>query len=820
MKKQKWILSLAFVFFLSACAGNTSSSSASSAIPVSSSTTSSSATITPASSSFDVRSGASATMAEALVNEAKREGISTSKEAILLKAGYHGDEALSKTAFFLLLEATFEGNMPEASGIRKYCGAPSYTYSGLSEKEGKAVAFLNSYGLLTPEVDAAGQTISAFNGTEEASASLIKTYLDRFHAYLAASPVDDFYTSVNADYLFHNPMFDTDTTTFDNTNLISTAAINTWFKERYGSFAESATRTQMAAYLSTYEDGARKVAGDCDGLFPVYRAIADVKSYADLFALSVSTYKTQGYDFLFSGAESNYNLLLNKSLYLTLSTWSSNETSASFCSGSDTFKKEESRVTSLFTDVGFSSDEASSFGHAAAETEAFILALKPQILAQQGGEAKYPLVKPVAPIGAQYFDLPKHFADLGITLGEISFPSGGTTYTLYPLVLDTNVSVYAYFTAMQEGYLEGFKALSILNEMSHFAPCNPTAVFQSIQNTTSGDPLHKSGVYHDYAVSPLAYDFMRLYHGSADYEANKQLCTQAISELKAAFDSRIEQESWLSNAGKTSCHAKIKKMRLMSLFDNDDGTNLALPETAYAADSLYANLCRYNLAVKSLDTPYLDGRNLTIDEWENLIPCFTANAFYAPGMNVVSILMGYLAAQGGFTSLKQEQLYAQLYMACGHEISHGFDSNGVNYDENGTSTASWWSEDDLKLYRERSQSVVLLYTGYEVYPGLANNGTTTLSEAGADVAGMRLTLDLVAKKSGFDYDAFFHACAKTYGMFTTRNYYTRFYQVDVHPFGRARINPLFASMDEFVSTYALRPGQGMYVEESKRAKVW
>ena len=224
-------------------------------------------------------------------------------------------------------------------------------------------------------------------------------------------------------------------------------------------------------------------------------------------------------------------------------------------------------------------------------------------------------------------------------------------------------------------------------------------------------------------------------------------------------------------------------------------------------------LNRYRAAY--VDTIF-SGISLPSNEW-SMMPTYTNNAFYSPTTNSFVILNGLV--RGFLYSEDTEVLYGTLGTVIGHEITHGFDSSGSQFDEYGRQS-NWWTETDWNKFQAKVQKMVNFYNNITLYGDTKAIGEKNNTEATADMGGMRVMLHLAKKIPNFDYDLFFKSyayvwCNAPFGMD-----YAQTLREDEHPFHYLRANVTLAQFDEFVNFYNIQPGDGMYIPENQRVKIW
>ena len=223
-------------------------------------------------------------------------------------------------------------------------------------------------------------------------------------------------------------------------------------------------------------------------------------------------------------------------------------------------------------------------------------------------------------------------------------------------------------------------------------------------------------------------------------------------------------------------------------------------------------IARFNLAksIKDYSEP------VDKEEWE--ATPHTVNCFYYPQQNGIYILGAF--ARGGFYSseMSDEELYGALGTAIGHEISHAFDSLGSQFDKDGN-MSNWWTEEDYAKFLERNEKMVAYYNAMHPWEGQDFYGSTMTGEACADMAGIKVMLQLAADHPDFDYDKFFRTFANNWlTKDTLQRAYARIN--DVHPMCYLRINATLQQYDEFLDCYGIKEGDGMYLAPENRVTIW
>ena len=295
-------------------------------------------------------------------------------------------------------------------------------------------------------------------------------------------------------------------------------------------------------------------------------------------------------------------------------------------------------------------------------------------------------------------------------------------------------------------------------------------------------------------------------------EIKEQVAT-IIEQVLAGYADLADEEDWLDFHTKKGLLRKLNNMKYISCYSEVFKDYPALDETGLESYTIYDIVNKYQQYMFDL----MMSNSVVIDSsWESM-PSYTVNAFYSSRSNSFVILNGLLS--GGFIGETIEETLAGVGFVIGHEISHSIDETGSQYDENGQYN-DWWSSSCKREFTSRVNKVKRFFKNINLFDNVYVDGKRVNTEATADMGGMRVCLHIAKSIENFDYDKFFRAYARTWLS-------TAYTEADVakqldneHPFDYLRCNVTIAQFDEFVETYDIQKGDGMYVPEKDRIAVW
>ena len=293
-------------------------------------------------------------------------------------------------------------------------------------------------------------------------------------------------------------------------------------------------------------------------------------------------------------------------------------------------------------------------------------------------------------------------------------------------------------------------------------------------------------------------------------------------EYRQTMAERMEQCSWLSETSRRQAIEKARELRVFAMVPGErtDFSTLLTRLTEGTPNLLQAAV-QYDLEeqkalLRLAGKPYDRGHRAL----QGSLSMLTANAVYEAPRNTFYVMAGLLH-EDFYEADSREALLATIGFTIGHELGHGFDTNGIRHDARGAHQ-SILTEEDLSAYEKKALRLVEHLNGIELADGFHENGMRVINEAMADLLGLSLTLDLARKTEGFDYDRFFRTMAKTFcTRFASRKEAMNDYESNTHPAQYVRINYTFAQMDEFYSTYpAVTEGRIMYTAPEDRDRIW
>lgn len=303
----------------------------------------------------------------------------------------------------------------------------------------------------------------------------------------------------------------------------------------------------------------------------------------------------------------------------------------------------------------------------------------------------------------------------------------------------------------------------------------------------------------------------------------KERMEKLVANLQVALGERIAVQEWMSDKTKRVAQEKLDAFYVKVGYPNKwrDYSELEI------GDNYLRNILACNEF--ELKTMIREKLNKPVDKDEWFMTPQTVNAYYNPTTNEICFPAGIL--QPPFFDMEADDAfnYGAIGVVIGHEMTHGFDDQGAQYDKEGN-LRQWWSEDDTKQFRERIQVMRDFHDSIEVLPGLHANGSLTLGENMADHGGLMVAFQAfknATKESplpaidGFSPEQrFFLAYANVWGQNIREEEIRKRVKSDPHELGKWRVNGQLPHIDAWYEAFGITEQDPMFVPKDKRVTIW
>jgi len=303
----------------------------------------------------------------------------------------------------------------------------------------------------------------------------------------------------------------------------------------------------------------------------------------------------------------------------------------------------------------------------------------------------------------------------------------------------------------------------------------------------------------------------------------KQRMNELVDNLTKAFAQRIQNLDWMGDSTKAVAQDKLKAIRRKIGYPDKwrDYSKVNIDKAKYFENKVAAAQNEYAFQLSQLGKP--------VDEslWGMTPP--TINAYYDPTQNDINFPAGILQFPFFDKDADDAINYGGIGMVIGHEMSHGFDDQGSQYDKLGN-IHDWWTKEDKAKFEAKVKQIQDLYSSFTMLDSLHVNGQLTTGENIADFGGVAVAYTAfkmtkqgqdTTKIDGYTPDQrFFMSIAQIWRSKITDARIRQLINTDPHSPAKWRVLGPLMNFDAFYKAFNVQPGDQMYKPEAERIKIW
>jgi putative endopeptidase len=308
-------------------------------------------------------------------------------------------------------------------------------------------------------------------------------------------------------------------------------------------------------------------------------------------------------------------------------------------------------------------------------------------------------------------------------------------------------------------------------------------------------------------------------------KGSKEKLMEIGNNIKDVYAGHIKKLDWMSEPTKQKALYKLSKIVMKVGYPDKwkDMGSVAVDRSSYCANVMAANKWEYNRMVAKYGKP--------VDRTEWSMYPQTYNAYYNPSNNEIVVPACNILVPGFEGRMPDDAILYGIIggSTFGHEITHGFDDQGSQYDEKGNLN-NWWTPQDLAKFKAKTKLIVDQFNKFEALPGKFVNGDATQGENIADLGGVVMGLEAFRKTSQYKNNEkisgltpdqrYFLAYGYAWMVNIKKESLAQQIMTDVHAPAQYRINGPLANIPEFHKAFSIKPGSKMYQPDSLRVVIW
>jgi putative endopeptidase len=308
-------------------------------------------------------------------------------------------------------------------------------------------------------------------------------------------------------------------------------------------------------------------------------------------------------------------------------------------------------------------------------------------------------------------------------------------------------------------------------------------------------------------------------------KGSKEKLLEIGNAIRDVYAERIRNLDWMSETTKSRAQLKLSRIVMKVGYPDKwkDLSALEIDRSSYCANALRANAWMYADRIAKF------GKPVDRTEW-GMYPQ-TYNAYYNPSNNEIAVPACNILVPGFERRMADDAILYGIIggSTFGHEITHGFDDQGSQYDENGN-LVNWWTEEDRAQFLARTKRIVEQYSAFTVLDSLHVNGDATQGENIGDLGGVIMGYEAFKKTAQYREnqviggltpdERFFLGYAYAWMINTKPEAVARRIMTDVHAPPEYRVIGPLSNMPEFHKTFGIQPGDAMYRPDSLRVVIW
>jgi putative endopeptidase len=372
--------------------------------------------------------------------------------------------------------------------------------------------------------------------------------------------------------------------------------------------------------------------------------------------------------------------------------------------------------------------------------------------------------------------------------------------------------------------LQALKDIALMNVLSRFMSVLGddyaalsdgfnTALFGEI---TEMEPIEARA--QSFVTETMLQKLSALYAERYCSEEIKKDILEIIENIRDKYRDRINTLEWMSDETKKAAVEKLDAIKVFAAYPDEPFKTTPFDVTPKADGGCLIELTLSLAELSHDETTKMLGKPVEINFWES-VPVSMVNAFYSPTENAICIPAGILQQPYYDPDASREQNLGAIGAVIAHEFTHAFDSNGAQYDKNGT-LINWWADEDFKAFTEKTAKLTGMLSQVAFAGDIYVNGVLCVDETIADLGAMACVLDIADDDPDADLTILMEAWSAIWATRMPKEVAIYLIHADVHAPNKVRTNFVLSFMDVFYVVYEITESDGMYIPEFERVGIW
>lgn len=719
----------------------------------------------------------------------------------------HGERNVTRAEALVMLSRAF-GEFPELKGYYAYLAAPKENYTDIPNWGSDDINSVVSAGIVL------GNGSGVLGGDEYITREEMELYIERVYALEGTNLKDNFFTGVNKNTLEGLSIAEGKYSAgayYDIEEKVEKEIVEIIQNAAKSDAAPDTPEGKVKIFYNNIMDEASQNEKGVGYIEPYLESINGIKSIEDVVDYHIETYKELGFSNLFNFGlgedvdNSDYYILGYSGVKASLP-------KEAYTGDAQNIKEAGIKYyRTLFELIGDDEDVAAKNAQSVFDFEAKISEASLNL------EDYYDVSKVNNKYTLEQLDDIYKTVDLTKVFNEAGLDNTYNIVVMDVGCLEKNAEL---FTDDNIDLIKNYLRLSLASRYSECLGEDFEDAYLTYREELYGitgrqtDEIIAANAVSDALSLYIDKMYKDVYYSQETVDNVKEI-TEEIVEV---YKDRIKNLEWMTDSTKEKALLKLDTLVYKIGADDNfkDYMSTAQLKSSEEGGSYFQNITEIDKA-NNAEMKRLAGTKVDKTEW--VTPCYTINAFYNPTSNDITVPFAVLKEPIYSPDYSFEENLAGIGNWIGHEVSHAFDNNGSNYDENGNAV-NWWTDEDREVFDKLCNDVVEFYDGREAAPGIAESGKLTLSENIADLGSISCLTEIGSRHEGFDFKKMYEHFAKTEAIVLTRELLKSASISDVHSLLQLRINVVCQSVDKFYETFDIQEGDGMWIAPEDRASIW